>query len=1526
MTNPSPRALDRELGVDKSQHVGALWECPEGHIWPALISNISKCKSKHGGCPACSGKLQTDEKSLFALHEETFAREFICSLAGGKTDKLLHEEDWNKFRRRKLSENQARNTEADHEEDLTEDRRIELCKRQAVITAVDVEAWLAETIIIKDKDIPRAFDCRRGKEAARRVKEKSGKAALWKCAKNHYWVSTIDNRTSSKSQCPGCKGIVATAENNMYVCDYSAACELVCALAGSRENMLQHNAEWDRFSKGRALIDDDEVERWLTEKTALYETQDKTTGTKDKRETQRALHELRGKIAATDLLGKSDAPALWRCTKRRHLRISSISNRIDRKKSRSRCPFCSGNLPWEENNLYYHHPDVARSLVCVLAGGRDAYANVHMGDWDKLRDGMTVTDEAKVNTWLEDEITITKSEEDGGRKNETVRRGLSNESWVDVSKRVLENSNVGALWRCDANHYEVKQIYVRSAGWGCRDCSLGCGWTVKALRGLLDTFQSSIADLSGASIYTILELSGVFDSKSQHVKELVQRISEKKNLNALIPGLGSAADSVDTKTPEERVVIAGSACLKAIRFKRNKHSRETVSGPKNDVGAIKFLVYSQIMKLWQLAIQDQNKGNCSHELKVEDIRPIRDVIKNLEMKLSDQDEVMKNMLKVTVEDKPCKNLTGSVQRVIEQLISDASSENDEGADSDDAFYAQVLRACFVAEYLRVAQWDIPDDYNPEVEVGGEIKIITPNLMQRLTVIRLRESPHHGLGNWSDTGTGKTISALLASRDYCAHLTVILCPKPVVSNWKQNIERHLKACEVGSTFDHAWTHNDADKHPRFLVIAYSQIIQKSDGIRGHLEAALPKLPPKETNFSTRLFLIVDEIQKVKSRGKDPQSGKTVDMDSIEVGGYGDDNTSAAYKKGISQRRESVVTLLKEMRSKDEQSRVLGLTATPVINDLTEAKSLIEIITYKSKSANLENLECQPWSSVVVGIRMHRALMDCGLRICKDEPPEPTKNIDVDCTHIMKSLDLKVLQQSFHPRHVHKIEAALTEARLPKIIELIEEQKNKKAGPVLLYTHYISSIRPIIQKAFDECNIACMWFTGSESQSDRDIVIENFKSGKVHNIHVLVGTDAIMTGIDGLQNACSCLIFNGLPWTFADYRQLIGRLDRPGQRHEIIIFIIRAWVKFSDDEHWSWDDFNWQRIRTKRSIADVAVDGKVPEADLYLKKLSNKEIMNKLKEWGDQLGKSGQLRVPQANRETRTIISGATEDPVQEGEVVPMNISQSTEKHESNSGSAQIEEDGNQQRGKAKRTRLNAPQPSTGLESGASPKRTSEATIEAKKRRKEEGIRRVEAHRKEYHRCFVQLETLFSYRASCHLQHKSYSEQIYSNFGNWTISTGKPSTCWTTSTGKEWESQLSETDCVVAATRNSEEDRKMKISDVIEGMRRSQLEYLGWWYWLNLQDQYEPNKDPDLTKAYEYAVKCVQSNIMNRYILEADEQQRNVLRSDRRDLVMLELKRCIAPFERTGLSTIQELSLKTISTSLSGEHHGQPLSAT
>ena len=1121
------RALD--IGVDESKYVAALWECPKGHIWPALKNNISKTqKSPHGGCPACSGKLPTDENSLFALHEKTFASEFFCSLAGGKEQKLYHEEEWNKFRRSKLMEKQAVDTlTADHEKD----KRIELCKKLAVITEDEVEAWLAQKIQLpskgKSKRCTRALDHYRKKEAARRVTAKAGRTALWKCAKNHYWVSTIDNRTSSKySECPSCKGIVATAVNNMYVRDYSAACELVCALAGGRNDMDHHNAEWDQFSKGRTLIDDVELEAWLTGTTTVYVAQKKKKGkekketqralnetstregTEDKRVTQRALNELRGKMAATDLLGGSDAPALWKCTKRGHLGISSISNRIDREKSRSRCPFCSGNLPWEENNLYYHHPDVAQTLVCVLAGGKDAYKQ-HMADWNKLRGGMAVTDEAKVKAWLEEEITITKSQKDGGRNDESVRRRLRNESGVEASKRVLAVSNFGALWRCNANHYDLKQIEVRSKGYGCLECSLGAGWTVKALQGLLATFESSIADLPEASIYTIFEHSGAFECKSaqgkRRLKEALKKVirdrKEHTNArseadsdlavklldifslddgalendaagaddagnasltgaqsngayepdarvdtmpaedlrendaagaddagNASSPGAQSngayepAAEPMDTKTAADRTVTAACACIRAMKFKPNKHWRDTERGPKDDLEAVKFLVQSQVMMWWQIAIQDQRTG--TKDLEVDRVKDIQNLITTLQEKLSDEDKVLKKMLETNVAVDAAERICSvpeSVQHTIEGMFQrNAGTATTVGADQDDTFYECVLRACFVAEYLKVAQWELPKDYNPEVEVGGKSKTIIPNLMQRLTVIRLRESPHHGLGNWSDTGTGKTISAILASRDYRADLTVIVCPNDVVNNWVQNISSHVESPEMCLTLTSAWEHDNTKEHPRFLIISFHEIIKtcgdgnSDDGIRKQLEMALPK------GSQLRLFLIVDELQKVKRRGNQEKTrGKIGEGDVEEDGGYGKEVNPAVRAK-ITKRRECVVKLLTHMRLKDQESRVLGLSATPVINDLSEAKSLIEMITNKSS-----DLECQPWHSVPVGIRMHRALMGCGLRIRKEEPPVPTiDNVscaDTFCTDMFHGGKIS------WGENLVKLERALTKVR-------------------------------------------------------------------------------------------------------------------------------------------------------------------------------------------------------------------------------------------------------------------------------------------------------------------------------------------------------------------------------------------------------------------------------------------------------------------------------------------------------------------
>ena len=63
-------------------------------------------------------------------------------------------------------------------------------------------------------------------------------------------------------------------------------------------------------------------------------------------------------------------------------------------------------------------------------------------------------------------------------------------------------------------------------------------------------------------------------------------------------------------------------------------------------------------------------------------------------------------------------------------------------------------------------------------------------MQRLIALRVRDK--HQVGNWSGTGAGKTLSAVLASRVIRAGMTIVCCPNNVVGEvkekgWKSEIE-------------------------------------------------------------------------------------------------------------------------------------------------------------------------------------------------------------------------------------------------------------------------------------------------------------------------------------------------------------------------------------------------------------------------------------------------------------------------------------------------------------------------------------------------------------------------------------------------------------------------------------------------------------------------------------------------------------------------------------------------------------------
>jgi hypothetical protein len=90
----------------------------------------------------------------------------------------------------------------------------------------------------------------------------------------------------------------------------------------------------------------------------------------------------------------------------------------------------------------------------------------------------------------------------------------------------------------------------------------------------------------------------------------------------------------------------------------------------------------------------------------------------------------------------------------------------------------------------------------------------------------------------------------------------------------------------------------------------------------------------------------------------------------------------------------------------------------------------------------------------------------------------------------------------------------------------------------------------------------------------------------------------------------LIINVLPWTAAEFEQLKGRIYRQGQRRDVTMVIPLTFAEVGS-EHWSWCGSKMQRLRFKKSIADAAVDGVVPEGHLRTPAQAYQDVMAWLK---------------------------------------------------------------------------------------------------------------------------------------------------------------------------------------------------------------------------------------------------------------------------------------------------------------------------
>ncbi len=667
-------------------------------------------------------------------------------------------------------------------------------------------------------------------------------------------------------------------------------------------------------------------------------------------------------------------------------------------------------------------------------------------------------------------------------------------------------------WRCDLGHeFEASPVYRTRMIRTCPGCQER--WTIAKIRHFVRALQKHLDAFTPAELYVIFQQSGLSQQHGKakgFVKALATGRFPRKELDKFVDGEDSLVDD--------------------------------------------FLDDSDLELDQPAAADNEQLGETDAE-PADDVEPQRvDESELPQVRAKKALEALDNSVIASLDSEAAEFLLASAKAKIWSHAYE--NENEAVAEAEKygkSAYAEEVRAEFFREYRAAQELEIPDGYS--FSIDGDIR--HPNLMQRHVATQIRDRLRYG--NWSGTGAGKTLSAILATRVVDASLTVVCCPNAVVGDvsdgWASEIRRVYPESEVVTkTLNPSWS--GSGKH-RYLVLNYEQLQQPNS------EALLKQFVGANNVDS----VVIDEVHHAKQR----------------------------YADQMSQRKRLLQALVSVAGDTNPDLHVLGMSATPVVNNLQEGRSLVEMIT----GVEHDDIDVKP--TVANCMRLHQKLATLGTRWRPTYASVlETETVDIDCSEFLP--EIRAVGRNHSPLDLEKI---LTRARLPVILQHLA-----RGVQTLVYTYYVDEIDRILYDAISAAGYRTGFYTG-----DLKGGLNAFKAGK---LDVLIGSSAVGTGVDGLQFCCNQLIINVLPWTNAEYEQLIGRLWRQGQIEDKVKIVVPVTFADVNGQRWSYCDSKLHRIHYKKSIADAAVDGAVPEGNLRSPAQAQRDVMAWLErlEQGDQ----------------------------------------------------------------------------------------------------------------------------------------------------------------------------------------------------------------------------------------------------------------------------------------------------------------------
>jgi len=473
-------------------------------------------------------------------------------------------------------------------------------------------------------------------------------------------------------------------------------------------------------------------------------------------------------------------------------------------------------------------------------------------------------------------------------------------------------------------------------------------------------------------------------------------------------------------------------------------------------------------------------------------------------------------------------------------ISISNIEND---DYDGEYFLEIKNT-FLDEFSKVSAIKNPKGYHFKHQ---------PMMMQKLVSYRLKQNKIYG--NWSTVGAGKTLASVYAGRYVGAKNTIIVTYNSTVEGWVDSLHSYFNDCTV---YKKTLKNVEFEEGKNNYVVLNYEFFQQGDRSESRLY---------EFMRGNRIdYVILDEVHSVKQRKEDIK----LTLDQMLEQGL------------LSSRRRLMMKFLNDIKEKNPDIYFNVMTATPIINNLVEAKKLMEMLHgEKYNELNTTN------RNVKAGLEFHKHVVINGIRY----------------QHIPRNKNGKIIKRN---RIEFDVDGSDLLGRLENVSNdlLIEqitlEKKLEGIHPYIrkgsmIFTYFVEGIVDEIKKYCENLGFKCGLYTGRQSTTEREEVKKNFQKGK---IDIIIGSLPIGTGVDGFQEICDRLICMSLPWTHSEYEQLVGRVQREGSPHSSVDIVIpKVIVNYIDNDgeskSWSRDRHRLNTIKFKKDLFSIVVNGVIPD---------------------------------------------------------------------------------------------------------------------------------------------------------------------------------------------------------------------------------------------------------------------------------------------------------------------------------------------